>query len=141
MRASRASIVLAGLQAGVLGGVAMLAWLSVASVWGGRSIWTAANLLATTFYGEAALRRGFRWATLSGAAFQLVLAGALGVTFGFAVYRIQSEIRVALLGLLFGLAGYLVAVRFLFPHDGMLVAYVLLGLFLGRFPRFLRSLE
>ena len=78
---SRTNILLAGLESGVAGGLAMLAWLAAVSLWNGRSVWSIPNLLATTFYGEAALRRGFRWMTLSGLSFHLFLTGLFGMNF------------------------------------------------------------
>ena len=59
---------MAGVESGVRGGLFMLVWLGLLSLLQGRSIWSIPNLLASTFYGEAALRRGLRWTTLSGVA-------------------------------------------------------------------------
>src|SRR5262245_17299169 len=59
LRAGAFSCALAGLQAGMVGVCWMLAWLGVSAVWQRRSFWTAANLMATAFYGERAIRAGF----------------------------------------------------------------------------------
>jgi len=46
---------LAGLEAGVLATLALLGWLALAAAGNRRSIWSAANLMATTFYGDLLL--------------------------------------------------------------------------------------
>src|SRR5947208_17003817 len=98
----------AGLESGVIGGVFMLAWLAMLSALQGRSVWSVPNLLASTFYGEAALRRGFRWTTLSGVALELVVSVAAGLLFGSAVNGIAGRGRVMTLGFAAGVAWYFV---------------------------------
>jgi hypothetical protein len=146
------NIVLAGIQAGILGGLAMLVWLAMASLWNGRSIWSIANLLGSTFYGEAAFRRGFRWPTATGLAFHFVLAAVVGIVFGFVVSGVAGRTRVMLMGLFFGLAWYYLSFGLLWnlvnkrvPLYGtgasMVLAHVLFGTFLGRTPRYRSALE
>ena len=147
---SRIHILLAGLESGVIGGLAMLAWLALVSLWYGRSVWSISNLLATTFYGNSAFRRGFRWATLSGLGLHVVVNGLLGIAFGFAVSGVASRLHVRVLGLLFGIAWYYLWFGFLWKHvnplvplyspeRGMIIAHFALGAFLGSFPKYLRS--
>src|SRR5713101_5788780 len=93
---SKMLLVMAGLECGVLGGVFMLVWLAIISLLQGRSVWSIPNLLASTFYGEAALRRGFRWATLSGVALHLVMTAIVGMVFGLAVGGATNRSRVML---------------------------------------------
>src|SRR2546427_10843027 len=97
---SKIKLAMAGVEAGVLGGLFMIAWLAMLSVLQGRSVWSIPNLLASTFYGEEALRRGFRWTTLSGLALHLIVSAAAGLLVGLAVRRITRRgRRVMLLGL------------------------------------------
>src|ERR1700737_3859992 len=94
---SRLLQAIAGVESGVLGGTLMLVWLGLLSFLQGRSVWSISNLLASTFYGEAALRRGFRWTTLSGVALHLMMTAIAGLVFGLAVGGIASRSRVMLL--------------------------------------------
>ena len=143
---------LAGLQAGVLGGASMLAMLSVAAMFHGRSFWSASNLLATTFYGDDALRRGFRYSTLSGAALLVILAAFLGVAFALATSRIHQRIRVRLLGLGFALAWFVLCDRALWsavsplvdiyaPTLDMTLGHIMLGFFLGSYPKYAARID
>src|SRR5437588_4675409 len=97
---------MAGLESGVLGGVCMLVWLATLSLLQGRSMWSVPNLLASTFYGEAALRRGFRWTTLSGVALHVIMTAIAGLLFGLAVSSMANRGRVMLLGVAAGVAWY-----------------------------------
>lgn len=74
----RVSLFLAGLQAGMLAALWMLAWMGLTAVWQRRSFWTSENLLATTFYGGAAVRDGFTASTASGLALYLLVYSTLG---------------------------------------------------------------
>src|SRR6185369_7940851 len=107
---SKINLVMAGIEAGILGGLFIMAWLALLSVMQGRSIWSISNLLASTFYGEAALRRGFRWSSLSGVALQLVMSAIAGLLFGMAASGIASRSRVMFLGVAAGLAWYFLCV-------------------------------
>jgi len=149
---SKINLVMAGVEAGVLGGLCMMAWLAILSLFQGRSIWSMPNLLASTFYGEAALRRGFRWTSLSGVALQLIVSAAAGLLFGFAVSGIADRGRVMLLGLAAGVAWYFLSLgvfwRYVNPMvplyargSGMFLAHVGMGIFLGSFPRYVEALE
>jgi hypothetical protein len=142
---------LAGLEAGIVAVLILLGWLALASAWYRRSIWTTANLMATTFYGEAALSRGFSTRTLAGLALYLVLYGIIGALFGLAIQNRGSGIRVTLTGALVGLGWYYLSYALLwrtlnpliplYTHNGpMLAGHVLYGGFLGRFPRYLHAL-
>src|SRR5579863_8509488 len=101
---SRVYIALAGVQSGMLGGVFRLAWLAILSRLQGRTLWSIPNLLASTFYGEAALRRGFRWTTVTGMALHLTMTAAAGIIFAMTVCGVASRGRVMLLGVAAGLA-------------------------------------
>src|SRR5438067_578252 len=118
---SRLRLVIAGLESGVLGGMFMLAWLGLLSVLQGRSVWTIPNLLASTFYGEAALRRGFRWSTLSGVALHVIMSATVGLLFSLAVREIVSRRRVMLLGVAAGVAWYFLSLGIFWKHVNPIV--------------------
>src|SRR5262245_55705635 len=104
-----------------MGGTTMLAWLAVVSLWHARSIWSIPNLMASTFYGEAALRRGFRLSTLSGLSVHLFISAALGVAFSLLASRMDGRARIFLLGVVAALAWYFVGFTFLWKHLNPLV--------------------
>ena len=81
------AVFLAGLQAGMIAICWMLAWLGLSAMGQRRSFWTAENLMATVFHGDAAIRRGFGSTTLSGLALYLLIYSLLGAV--FAVDRSQ----------------------------------------------------
>jgi hypothetical protein len=143
---------MAGVESGVLGGVFMLIWLGLLSLLQGRSVWSISNLMASTFYGEAALRRGFRWTTLSGVALHVIMTAMAGLVFGLAVGGIASRTRVMLLGLAAGITWYYLGLDVFWEHlnpivppyfqgGGMLLAHLGLGYFLGSFPKYLGELS
>ena len=129
----------------------MLIWLGLLSFLQGRSVWSIPNLLASTFYGEVALRRGFRWTTLSGVALHLVMTAIVGLVFGLAVGGATNRSRVMLLGLAAGLTWYFLGLDVFWKHvnpmvspyfqgSGMLLAHLGLGYSLGSFPKYLGEL-
>jgi hypothetical protein len=142
---------MAGVESGVLGGAFMLIWLGLLSLLQGGSVWSVANLLASTFYGESALRRGFRWTTLSGVALHVIMTAIAGLVFGLAVDGIASRSRVMFLGLAAGMTWYFLGLDVFWKHlnpivpryfqgSGMLLAHLGLGYFLGSFPKYLSEL-
>src|SRR6266568_6236921 len=148
---SKINLAMAGVEAGILGGLFMMLWLAILSLLQGRSVWSVPNLLASTFYGEAALRRGFRWTTLSGVALHVIVSAMAGLLFGLAVGGIVNRGRVMLLGLAAGVAWYFLSLGVFWNYvnpmvplytrgGGMLLAHVGMGFFLGSFPKFLQAL-
>ncbi len=142
---------LAGLETGIVAVLFLLGWLALASAWYRRSIWTSANIMATTFYGEAALGRGFTSRTLAGLALYVVLYGFIGALFGLALQGRGPGSRVVLIGIAVGLGWYFLAYAVLwrslnplitlYTHPGPTIAgHVLYGGFLGRYPRYLDTL-
>src|SRR3989475_11288662 len=101
---SKIKLLMAGVEAGVLGGLFMMVWLALLSLLQGRSMWSIPNLLASTFYGEAALRRGFRWTSLSGLALHVIVSATAGLLFGLAVSGIANRGRGMGLGFAAGIA-------------------------------------
>ena len=139
---------LAGLEAGIVAALVLLGWLALASAWYRRSIWTAANIMATTFYGETALGRGFTYRTVAGLALYLVLYGTIGALFGLALASRDASLRMTLIGVLVGLGWYYLSFAILwrninpliplYTHRGpMMAGHALYGGLLGRFPRYL----
>jgi len=61
---------LSGIEAGVIGGMAMLTLLVFTSLWRGEPWWMPSNLLGSTFYGARALSGGPGRATLAGLIWQ-----------------------------------------------------------------------
>jgi len=148
---SKINLAMAGVEAGILGGLFMMLWLAILSLLQGRSVWSVPKLLASTFYGEAARRRGFRWTTLSGVALHLIVSVVAGLLFGSVVNGIASRGRVMTLGLAAGVAWYYLSQGFFWKYvnpmvplytsgGGMLLAHVGFGFFLGSFPRYLSAL-
>jgi hypothetical protein len=95
-----------GLEAGVIGGIAMLAMLVSGSLLRGRVWWEVPNLLGTTFYGTRAFRSGVGMATVSGTALHMVITGTIGGLFGLACGWIVERRRLVLMGVLAGIVWY-----------------------------------
>src|SRR3569832_1923212 len=73
---------LGGLQASVAGVLVMFAYLMVASLWHGRSIWVVPNLFSTTFFGSDAYRNQLLKTSWAGLALTVPFYGLLGVVWG-----------------------------------------------------------
>ncbi len=136
---------LAGLQAGMAGGVSMLLWLGISSLWYRHSIWSVPNLLASTFFGEAAFRSGFGSVTWSGLALQLFLCGVLGVLFGLLARGGNDRLLVLAFGVIYSVFWYYVLffvvwkslnplVALYIPNRPMLAGHFVYGAMLGRYP-------
>ena len=80
---------LAGLQAGVLGAIVMVACLMAGSLWDGRSIWVVVlpNLFASTFFGSGAYRNQLLRTSWAGIALIVVNVPAGSVAYGAASGR------------------------------------------------------
>jgi hypothetical protein len=132
----------------MLGACWMLLWLGVSDVWQQRNFWTTENLMASAFYGEAAIRSGFAARTLSGLALYLVLYSLLGALLALAVGDRIARVRVFLVSLLFALIWYYFSFRLLWKSVLPLVAllhsapstsfgHLIYGAVLGRYPAYL----
>jgi hypothetical protein len=143
-----AEALLAGLVAGVIAALTLRGWLALSSAWYRRSIRTAANIMATTFYGEAALGRSFSFRTVAGIALYLVLRGTIGALFGLTLANRDASLRITPIGVLVGLGWYYLSFAILwqninpliplYTHRGpMMAGHALYGGLLGRFPRYL----
>jgi hypothetical protein len=131
-----------GIEAGVVGGVAMLGLLVSESLWDGHVWWEVPNLFGSTFYGPRAFRAGPGMATLSGFALHFVITGTVGGLFGLAFGGIRQRGRLILLGLLAAVGWYNLAYSTFWPavnpwvllgspRPATMVSHVLLGACLG----------
>jgi hypothetical protein len=145
------AVFLAGLQAGMFGIGWMLAWLGLSAMGQRRTFWTAENLMASVFHGDAAIRRGFGFSTLSGIALYLLIYSLLGA--GFAVFTRDrfTAFGTALVGVLIAVAWYWLWFRALgqtlMPLVWLLHAerstafgHVIFGVSMARFPAYLPKL-
>ncbi|MGA3095311.1 MAG: hypothetical protein ABSF25_02555 [Bryobacteraceae bacterium] len=141
---------LAGLQAGMLGAICLLGWLGASAVWMGRGFWTAANLMASVFYGADAIRSGFSGSTLSGVALYLLLYSLLGALFAMAFQTRMSRLRLTLVSILFTIFWYYLSFGVLWRTMAPLLArlhyaramvwgHVIYGAMLSRYPVYLPS--
>lgn len=144
--------VLAGVEAGVVAGAVMLAYLMVDAVLRGAGAWSVINLFASNFYGGSALGRGFRGATVAGLAWHFSLSGLLGLAISPALWPfLRRPVRCALVGALLAVIWYFGVVRPLWPQwnpladryhpfPGLLFGHLLFGVAMGIYPRFLADL-
>jgi hypothetical protein len=144
----RLPMLLAGLQAGMIAALAMLAWLGVSAVWERRSFWTSENLLATTFYGGTAVRNSFSTGTLSGLALYLLIYSVLGCLFAIAAGGRLTAPKLLLTGIITALVWYYVSFHFVWSSLSPLVpllhavrptivGHIIYGAAIARFPRYL----
>lgn len=112
---------LAGLEAGVIGGIAMLLFIFAHSMLRGKPWWSYGNLLGSVVYGSSALWRGFGRATLAGIAVQVLLGGVAGVVFGVCFARTRGRMVSLLLGLSSGVIWFFVTHLIVFRGIGPLV--------------------
>src|SRR5512143_2830374 len=84
----------AGLETGVLGGLVILAWYALSSVAQGGAAWTGPADLAAMLYRWPSLEGRLTLAAASGAAIEIVGAGALGILFGNIARGVRSHRRV-----------------------------------------------
>jgi hypothetical protein len=133
---------LRGIEAGVIGGIAMLALLVSGSLWRGDPWWMPTNLLGSTFYGARALSAGPTRATLAGGALHVFMTGSIGGVFGLLCGGIRPMRRLVLLGTLAGLLWQGLADALLWgrinplvslysPQPATLFSHVLFGACLG----------
>jgi hypothetical protein len=137
---------LAGIQTGVLGGLAMLGWLAAGSALDRQPLWIIPNLLGSVFYGRDVLRRSFGSTTVAGLALHLFVAGLIGLAFGVVIGESRNRLRVALLGILSALSWYYFSEALFWrklgilamiygPPRSMLLAHLIYGFVLAWYPR------
>ena len=146
--ANSLSAFLAGLQAGMVGVWWMLAWMGASAVWQRHSFWTPENLMASVFYGNAAIRRGFAASTVSGLALYVLLYSLLGAGFAMAVGDRLPRLRLALASMVLALCWYYAAfhlaakavsplIALLDPERTTVLGHAIYGAVLARFPVYL----
>src|SRR5580698_4783023 len=95
-----------GIEAGVIGGLAMLGLLVSGSLLRGHVWWETFNLLGSTFYGSRAFRLGPSMATISGAALHFTITGAVGALFGLICGGLRERRQLVPLGMMAGILWY-----------------------------------
>jgi hypothetical protein len=144
----RLSLFLAGLQAGMLAVLWMLAWMGLTAVWQRRSFWTSENLLATTFYGGAAVRDGFTASTASGLALYLLVYSTLGGLFAAGIGLRPAPARLLLASIAAALGWYYLSFHYVWRAVSPLVpllhavrpnlvGHIIYGALVARFPKYL----
>ena len=126
----------------------MLAWLGVSNSWLRRSFWTSENLIASAFYGDAAIRRGFAGSTVSGTALFVLVYSLLGGLFAMVFRGQERQVRILLLSLAFSMGWYYLSFHVLYrsilplvyllhAERPMVLGHLVYGTFLSRFPGYL----
>jgi hypothetical protein len=110
-----------GIEAGVIGGLAVLGVLVSESLLRGHVWWEILNLLGTTFYGPRSFRAGPGMVTLAGAALHFTIAGTIGALFGLVCGAIRERRRLLPLGFVTGMLWYLLADAMFWPRVNPLV--------------------
>src|SRR5215471_5822853 len=101
MRVSALAALLAGLQSGLIGALSMLAWLGIVAEWQQRNFWIPVNLMASAFYGPAAIHSGFATETVSGLAVYVALYSGLGALLALALRDRVGRGAAVLIGMIF----------------------------------------
>ena len=143
--------ILAGLETGVLGGLLALAWYGFTAVWQGQPLLAAPLRLGAGLANHGFIR-GYSVTAMTGLALQIAVSGALGAVFGTIVRGGSNVLRTMVLGIFFALFCYWLCYGLLWAKAlgdaplpassrSVLVAHLLFGAHLGRYPRLLRSLS
>jgi len=141
---------LAGLQAGVLGALLILACLVVGSLWDGHSIWLVPNLFATTFFGSGVYRNQLLRTSWTGVALIVAVYGVLGALWG-CIWREERTRWLGLYGAIAGAGVYFLFFSVLWRHVNPLVTlyapelqlqlgHILWGIVLARSPLYARRI-
>ena len=131
-----------GVQAGVIGGVVMLGFEMLASIFRGRVWWESANILGSTFYGVRAFHTRAGMATVAGAALHLVITGSIGLGFAAALGSRLSRRWLMIAGIAAGIGWFYLGdalfwqrvnplVPLYEPEPATLFAWALMGMCLG----------
>ena len=145
-------LLLAGLQAGMAGGLLLLLWLAAASLFYRHSAWWVPNLYASTFFGDATLREAFSKYTWSGIAFLLAQFAAFGALFAVIARQDRDRLRAVLFGVAASIGWYYLTFHGLWksvsplmlvysPDRPIFAGHLLYGVWLGRTPLYARRLE
>lgn len=141
--------ILAGLETGVLGSLLAAGWYGLSSLLRGQSAWVVPVRIGAALFENLSLRNGFSQAAAAGMAFQVVAGGVLGAAFGLLMRDTARVARTMLLGIVFSLGCFYAWYSWLAPSlmpaeplpasmSSVLVAHLLFGAHLGRYPHALR---
>ena len=141
---------LAGLEAGVLGALQMLACVMLGASFERHSIWVVPNLFATTFFGSQAYENQFSRDSWAGVALLIAIYGLIGAVWG-CVWREQSKRGLAIYGAMTGIVVYFAFFHFIWNHvNGLIILYapnrqlalghVLWGIALAKSPAYARRI-
>lgn len=148
---AKLAAILGGLEAGMVGVLWMLVWLGVSSLWQQRSFWTPENLMSTAFDRNSTLAPLFTWSTCVGLAIYLLMYSILGALFSWITRDRLPRGRVMLWAVVYSLAWYYFAYRWMFRFTLPLVAllhvehatvlgHLLFGTLLGRYPLYVQQM-
>ncbi len=148
--ASALAVSLAGLQAGMIAALWMLAWLGVSAMWQRKSFWSAENLMASVLEGNDAIRNGFAASTMSGIALYLLIYSLLGAAFAVLVRDRFTRLGTLLLGIFYSVGWYyfwfrgvsqalMPLVWLLHAERATVFGHVIFGAMLPRYAIFLRG--
>lgn len=145
--ANALGVFLAGLQAGMMAALWMLAWFGMSAKWQRKSFWNSENLMASVVAGSTAIRNGFAASTLSGIALYLLIYSLLGAIFAILIRDRFTRKGTLLLGIFYSVGWYSLWFRWvaqsmmpllwlLHAERATLLGHVLFGVLLARFPAF-----
>ena len=146
--ANSLAMFLAGLQAGMMAALWMLAWMGVSARWQRHNFWSAENLMASVLAGSSAIRNGFAASTLSGIALYLLIYSLLGAAFAVLVRDRFTGLGKLLLGIFYSVGWYYLWFRslgqslmplvwLLHAERTTLFGHVIFGALLPRFQSYL----
>lgn len=146
-------LALAGLVNGIFGGVVALVYLTLDGLLRGDGPWRFANLFAGGWYPGRARHFGFSWATMTGIAAAIVVAGIVGILFAFLLRRTLQRRWLRTAGaLLLGFSFYYLGLEYLWsdlnprlvvyqPFPGLLFAHLIFGFTMALLPRVLHEIR
>lgn len=138
---------LAGLQVGILGGLVVLVWFLILSLWFLKAPWALLNLFSASLRQAPSFGQGLTITTWTAVAAQFVACGLLGIFIGWVLPRPSSGATLSLAGFAFGVVISLMTYEFFWrryvpaladyvPAPGIFVTHILFGSCLAQFPRF-----
>ncbi len=142
---------LAGLQVGILGGLATIVWFLILSTLYFRAPWSLINLFSASLRDSASWGHDFAKLTFTGLAAHVFACGLVGIVVGWLVPRPLQNARISFAALVFGIVISLMVYEFFWrrfvpllseyiPATNILMVHLLIGLSLAQFPRFFRRL-
>jgi hypothetical protein len=150
-RGSLGARLVAGIAAGIVGGILMIGFLMVYASLTGAGLTTPLKAAGALVYGVEALVVG-TVASLTGASIQLGFAMVLGMLFGLCASRRTSVVSALFAGIVIGIAVWLIMELLVLPLENptmaarvaliplaYFIAHVLYGLGLSTTPVFIRT--